>query len=357
MAEDTDQESKTEEPTSKRVQDARNKGQVTSSREVGTALLLMAATGTFYFQGENLWMSMQNKMRIFFAGFINDGLQPQGVVVLVQEMITGLLLDLMPLFILLTIVSILGSIMQHGFLFTFDPIMPKLSKINPIQGLSRLFSMRSIVELIKSIIKISVISVAVYIALEGSALEIFRLSDTNLGHVVRVLGADVMHLLILVTIAFVGLAVVDFVYQQHDYVKNLRMTKQEVKDELKQMEGDPLIKGRIRQIQREMAQRRMMEEVPKADVVITNPTQYAVALLYKQGEMMAPKLIAKGRGRIAQRIREIAREHKVVLVENPPLARSLYSDVPLEAVIPPQLFKAVAQVLAYVYSLRRNRNY
>ncbi|MBF0145993.1 MAG: flagellar biosynthesis protein FlhB [Magnetococcales bacterium] len=355
MAEDSDQDSKTEDPTSKRVQDARNKGQVTSSREVGTALLLLAATGTFYFQGESLWLSMQNKMRLFFAGFINDGIQPQGVVVLIQDMIVSMLLDLMPLFLLFLIVSILGSIMQHGMLFTFDPLMPKFSKINPIQGMARLFSMRSIVELFKSIIKISVISIAVYLALKGSALEILGLSDTNLGNVVRVLGADVMHLLILVTIAFTALAVIDYAYQHHEYVKNLRMTKQEVKDEQKQMEGDPLVKGRIRQIQREMAQRRMMEEVPKADVVITNPTHYAAALLYKQGEMMAPKLVAKGRGRIAERIREIARENKIVLVENPPLARSLYSEVPLDAIIPPQLFKAVAQVLAYVYSLRRSR--
>ncbi|HIJ85235.1 MAG: flagellar biosynthetic protein FlhB [Magnetococcales bacterium] len=356
MAEDTDQDSKTEDPTSKRTQDARGKGQVASSREVGTALLLLVATLTFYFQGEKLWVSMQTKMRLFFGGFISDDIQPQGVVVLVQDLLKGIVLDLTPLFMFFMIVGILGSIIQHGFLITLDPIMPNFGKINPLQGLKRLFSMRSLVELFKSILKLSVISIAVYVALKGSIVEYMGLMDTNLTHVTAVLGRDILHLFVLVTIAFMFLAVIDFVYQQHEYVKGLRMTKQEVKDEQKQMEGDPLIKGRIRQIQREMAQRRMMEEVPKADVVITNPTHYAAALVYKQGEMMAPKLIAKGRGRIAERIREIARENKIVLVENPPLARSLYSDVPLDSIIPPQLFKAVAQVLAYVYSLRRSRS-
>lgn len=355
MAEDGDQDSKTEEPTSKRMQDARNKGQVTSSKEVGTALLLMAATGTFYFQGEKLWISMQTTMRIFFSGFINDRIQPQGVVVLLRDVLTAMVLDLAPLFIAFMVVGVLGSVIQHGFLITFDPLVPKFSKINPIQGFSRLFSFRSLVELVKSILKITVISIAVYYALKGAAQDILKLADTNLHQVVTLLGEQMFHLFVLVTIAFIALAVIDFAYQQFDYMKGLRMTKQEVKDEQKQMEGDPLIKGRIRQIQREMAQRRMMAEVPKADVVITNPTHYAAALLYKQGDMMAPKLVAKGRGLVAQRIRDIARKNKVTLVENPPLARSLYSDVPLDAVIPPQLFKAVAQVLAYVYSLKRAR--
>ncbi|MBF0602685.1 MAG: flagellar biosynthesis protein FlhB [Nitrospirae bacterium] len=355
MAEDSDQDSKTEEPTSKRMQDARNKGQVTSSKEVGTALLLLAATGIFYFQGEKLWISMQTVMRTFFGGFINDRIQPQGVVVLLQEILAAMVLDLAPLFIAFVAVGVLGSVIQHGFLITFEPLMPKFSRVNPIQGFSRLFSFRSLVELVKSVLKITVISIAVYVALKGAALDILKLSDTNLDHVVTLLGEETFHLFVLVTIAFIALAVIDFVYQQFEHMKGLRMTKQEVKDEQKQMEGDPMIKGRIRQIQREMAQRRMMEEVPKADVVITNPTHYAAALLYKQGDMMAPKLVAKGRGLVAERIREVARKNNVTLVANPPLARSLYSDVPLDAIIPPQLFKAVAQVLAYVYSLKRPR--
>ncbi|MBF0421801.1 MAG: flagellar biosynthesis protein FlhB [Magnetococcales bacterium] len=355
MAEDIDQESRTEDPTAKRMQDARNKGQVTTSREIGTALLLLATTALFYFQGDKLWISLQSRMRVFFSGFVSDGIQPQGIAALIQDLIINLVLDLAPLFILLLIVSILSSIVQHGFLITLEPIMPSFSRINPIQGIGRLFSFKSVIELVKSIIKLTVISVAVYLSLKNSAQEIFALSDTNLDHIIRVLGNDIFRLLVLVTIAFLTLGIFDFVYQKHEYIKGLRMTKQEVKDEQKQMEGDPLIKGRIRQLQREMAQRRMMEEVPKADVVITNPTHYAAALMYKQGEMMAPKLVAKGRGRIAEKIREIARENRIVLVENPPLARSLYTDVPLDAVIPPQLFKAVAQVLAYVYSLRRNR--
>ena len=207
--------------------------------------------------------------------------------------------------------------------------------------------------MIKSILKIGLISLAVYWALLNSAEEMLMLPATSMEDVVTILGRDAILILLLVTALFVIIALIDYVYQKFQYTKGLRMTKQEIKDEQKQMEGDPMVKGRIRQIQREMAQRRMMEEVPKGNVVITKPTHFAVALLYKQGEMRAPVLTAKGRGEIAHRIRTIAKENSVPLVENPPLARVLFKDVELGGLIPPELFKAVAEVLAYVYSLRR----
>ncbi|MBF0381568.1 MAG: flagellar biosynthesis protein FlhB [Magnetococcales bacterium] len=355
MAEDTDQDSKTEDPTEKRLLDAANKGQVISSKEVGTALLFIAATLLFYFQGEIMWTSLQTKMRFFLSGAISGDITPKGISVLMDGLVKEYMLDLAPFFAIFVVFAIFSGIIQHGFILSLEPLKPKLSKLNPISGLKRLFSMRSLVELFKSILKMSVISFAVYYALKDSSERIMGLAATNMEYVVESMAMDIMEVMLLVTLAFVAMAFLDFLYQKYEHIKGLKMTKQEVKDEQKQMEGDPLIKGRIRQIQREMAQRRMMEEVPKADVVITNPTHYAVALQYKQGEMQAPKLVAKGKGLIAKKIRELAKEHDVIIVQNPPLTRTIYKEVELDQSIPPNLFKAVAEILAYVFNLRQNR--
>jgi flagellar biosynthesis protein FlhB len=355
MAEDTDKDSKTEEPTAKRLSDAREKGQVISSKEVGTALLFVASTLLFYFQGEVLWQALQNKMRFFFSGSISGDITPMGLSMLLDGIITEFLLDLGPFFAVFVVFALLSGIMQHGFLLSVESLKPKFSKINPIAGLKRLFSMRSLVELVKSVSKITLISFVVYWALKDSSDRILGLAATNLTFLTESMALDIMEVMFLVTLTFVGMALLDYLYQKHEHIKGLKMSKQEVKDEQKQMEGDPLIKGRIRQIQREMAQRRMMDEVPKADVVLTNPTHYSVALHYKQGEMQAPKLLAKGKGRMAQRIREVAKESNVAIVQNPPLTRAIYKNVEIDQIIPPDLFKAVAEVLAYVFSLRQNR--
>ncbi|MBF0163310.1 MAG: flagellar biosynthesis protein FlhB [Magnetococcales bacterium] len=355
MAEDADNESKTEDPTGKRLGDARDKGQVASSREVGTALLLLGATGVFYFHGEALWNAFQEKMRFFLSGAISDDLTNQGLSVLLDGVLIGMLVDLAPFMLVLVFMALFSSVIQHGFLFSWEPLIPKFSKVNPWSGLKRLFSKRSLVDLFKSILKMGVISLVVYYAIKGSMEEILGWSATSIEQITFALGKESLSVLWKVSLAFVAFALFDFLYQHYEHMKSLRMTKQEVKDELKQMEGDPLVKSRIRQIQREMAQRRMMAEVPKADVVITNPTHVAVALLYQQGKMAAPKVIAKGRGHVAERIRDMARGHRVPIVENPPLARSLFKEVDLDRVIPHELFKAVAEVLAYVYGLRGMR--
>ncbi|MBF0368478.1 MAG: flagellar biosynthesis protein FlhB [Magnetococcales bacterium] len=353
MAEDTDKDSKTEEPTGKRLGDARNKGQVATSREVGTAFLFLAATGLFYFQGRSLWNALQEKLRFFLGGAISNELTEYGVVLLLQDLVKAVVLDLAPFFIVFVVMALMGSILQNGFMISFEALKPKFSKLNPITGFKRLFSMRSLVELLKSIMKMTVISLAVWYALKDSSDKILGLAATSLEDMITFMADDIIQVMWLVTLAFIFLALIDFIYQKFEYIKGLRMSKQEVKDEQKQMEGDPLIKGRIRQIQREMAQRRMMDEVPQADVVLTNPTHYSVALRYTAGEMSAPKVVAKGTGHIALRIRELAKENGVPLVENPPLARNLYQGVDLDQAIPAEYFKAVAEVLAYVFSLKR----
>ena len=353
MAENSEKDSKTEDPTSKRLSDAREKGQVVNSKEVSTAFLFVAATGLFYFQGGQLWSDLEQHMRFFFSGAIQDDFTVLGLSQLLESTITTVFAELAPFFLIFLVMSIASSLIQHGFVLSLEPIMPNFSKINPMKGLARLFSMRSLVELLKSTLKIVVISLAVIWALQDSIEQTIMLTATSLEGVIHALGEDIIIIMEFVTAAFLAIAILDFAYQKYHHNDGLRMTKQEVKDEQKQMEGDPLIKGRIRQIQRELAKRRMMEEVPKADVVITNPTHFASALVYKQGEMRAPVVTAKGRGEIAARIREIAKAKGVPVVENPPLAQVLYREVELGHPIPQELFKAVAEVLAYVYSLRR----
>ncbi|ABK42540.1 flagellar biosynthetic protein FlhB [Magnetococcus marinus MC-1] len=353
---DEDKDSKTEEPTSKRLSDSRNKGQVVSSKEVPTALLMLAALAVFLVQGNELWQALQRKMHFFLSGQISDDITPTGVSLIFNEIIRAVVMDLAPFFALFLVVAIISGLIQHGWLITFEPLMPKFSKVNPLQGLKRLFSVRSLVEAFKSIVKIFVISFAVYLAMRNNIDQILGLADTTITEFTTLMFKDSLEILWRVTLAFLLIAVLDFIYQKFDYIKGLRMSKQEIKDEMKQMEGDPLLKGRIRQIQRELAQSRMMQEVPKADVIITNPTHYACALQYTPGQMSAPKLVAKGKGLIAARIRELADENNIPRVENPPLARTLYRDVELEQFIPPELFKAVAEVLAYVFSLKNRRS-
>ncbi|MBF0621518.1 MAG: flagellar biosynthesis protein FlhB [Magnetococcales bacterium] len=352
MAEDSDKDSKTEEPTPKRLEESRKKGQVATSREVSTAFLFLGTVLLFFFQGQALWQSLQNKMRFLLSGQITDDLTREGVELLFEELVIEVMKDLLPFFMTLMVLAILAALVQHGFMVSWEAVAPKFSKVNPLSGLKRLFSMRSLVEMIKSVIKMTIIGVVVWWAIEDSAMQALVLTDTTIMEIVSMLGNDSMKVIWNVTMAFVLIAILDFLYQKWEYIKGLRMTKQEVKDEMKQMEGDPLLKGRIRQIQREMAQRRMMQEVPEADVVITNPTHFSIAIKYTPGEMSAPKVTAKGRGPVAGRIRERAKESGVPLVENPPLARVLYRDVELDQSVPPDLFKAVAEVLAYVYNLK-----
>ncbi|MBF0425292.1 MAG: flagellar biosynthesis protein FlhB [Magnetococcales bacterium] len=355
MAEDADSDAKTEAPTSKRLQEARDRGQAVSSREVPTALILLASLALFIFQGPTLWTALQGKMAFLLSGQIHDDLTEAGVIALLRDIASMVLMDMAPFFVVFLAAGILASILQHGWMFTLEPLTPNFSKLNVFSGLKRLFSPQSLVELLKSVAKMTLIGVAVYLGIKDSSLQILTLTNADVPKVLAVLTNDSLAILWRVTMVFLVLALADFSYQKYNYIKGLRMTKQEIKDEQRQTEGDPLLKGRIRQVQREMAQRRMMQEVPKADVIITNPTHYAVALRYIPGEMAAPKVVAKGVDFIAARIRTIAEEHKVPLVENPPLARTLYKDVELEQTIPPDLFKAVAQVLAYVFSLRGRR--
>jgi len=259
---------------------------------------------------------------------------------------------LFPLLLAIFSIALLVNYFQVGFVLSTDSIQPKLSKINPISGFQRLFSIRSLVELTKNVFKIFVVAFLVYITIKGEIENFIPLSDQSVGEILVYIGRLAFKIVFRTCLLLIILAIFDYLYQRWEFEKNLKMSKQEVKDELKQTEGDPIIKARIKRLQREAARKRMMASVPKADVVITNPTYLAVAIHYDQSKMSAPKVVAKGRGHIAEKIRKIATENKVAIVEDKPMAQILYKMVNVDEVIPTNLYKAVAEVLAFVYSMK-----
>ena len=274
-------------------------------------------------------------------------------ILIYSEVLIQMAFILLPIMIMAVVAGIAGNLFQFGLLFTTEPLKFDLKKIDPIKGLKRIFSIRAIIELMKSILKISFIGTATVLILMSNIDKVLELAFKSPWDVLTTVAQ--LAALMGITAAFVLLfiSILDFFYQKFDYEKNLRMSKQDIKDEHKNSEGDPIIKSRIKQRQREMAMRRMMQEVPNADVVITNPTHYAIALKYDDGDMDAPIVVAKGVDFVAQKIKLIAAEHDIVMVENRPLARAMYDDVDIGGRIPEQFFKAVAEILAYVYRIQR----
>ena len=244
------------------------------------------------------------------------------------------------------------SIVQVGWKVSTKPMKPELSKFNPINGFKRMFSKDSVFELVKSIIKIGLIAYMAYASIRDHQNELFILYDLELKQAVALVGGLVIDVGFKISLVYLIVGIADFVYQKHKFNEDMKMTKQEVKDEFKNTEGDPQIKGRQRRKMQEVSQKRMMQDVPKADVVITNPTHFAVALRYDTKESTAPVVVAKGADYVAQKIKEIAKDNKIEIVENKPLARMIYHNVDLGAEIPPELYQAVAEVLAYVYRLK-----
>ncbi len=354
MAEGTDQSQKTEEPTPKKLREAREKGQIASSREVNHWFMILAATiGVLAFAP-----TMFREMAVLLGRFIE---RPHtlggagGVGPALTDMLGGLLLIMLVPVALLLAAAIASGLVQNGFLLAAEQIRPKLERVSPLGGVKRLFSLKSFAEFLKGLLKLAIVgSVLFFLMLpEFDGLE--RLTALPPVDLLWQIYELVLRLLIGTVAVMTVLAGLDVFYQRFEYRKQMRMSRQEVKEEMKQSEGDPLIKSRIRQIRMERARRRMMAEVPDADVVVTNPTHYAVALKYDRDTMEAPRLVAKGVDSLARRIREIARENDVPLVENPPLAQALYAGVELDQEIPPEHYKAVAEVISYVFALKKRK--
>jgi flagellar biosynthesis protein FlhB len=343
---------KTEKATPKKKQEARQKGQVAKSNDVSAAVVLLSGLLSLLLFGSFYKERLVNLFKDFLLHRLTADVTAENVIHLFGSLTMQLALMLAPIFGVSLVTGILANYLQVGFLFTGDPLKPKFSKINPIKGFKNIFSMRTIVELFKSIFKLLVIAVIVYFTLSGARDNISKLGRMGLEQTLAYTSKLTMILGIQIGAALLVLAFADYMYQRYSHAKSLRMSKQDIKDEYKKMEGDPLIKGKIRERQRRMALQRMMQEIPKADVIITNPTHFAVALKYDGTAMEAPQVIAKGQDYVALRIREIAKEHGVITMENKPLARALFQRTEIGDSIPADLFQAVAEVLAYVYKLK-----
>ncbi|MBF0507822.1 MAG: flagellar biosynthesis protein FlhB [Deltaproteobacteria bacterium] len=355
MAEGSDQE-KTEQPSGKRRSEAREKGQVPQTPELASVAVLFVALGVFYYTGPGMVRRMMANMQGMLERCATLGpLNISDTNYLGIEMLKDMALMLLPLFSAGVVVALLANIVQVGWLVSWDSIKPKFSNINPMSGISQIFSVQGLVELIKNILKLVIIGVVAYRAVKNELPILMQLMDIGIWDMLAYMSLVCFRILLWCAVMLLILALFDWGYKKWTNEQQLKMTKQEVKDEAKQMEGDPMVKARIRRIQREMARKRMMEAVPKADVVITNPTHFAVALKYEENKMNAPTVTAKGADEVARRIRELAKENNVPTLENPPLARALYKQVDIGREVPADLFQAVAEILAYVYRLRHQK--
>lgn len=349
---------KTEPATEKKKSDARKEGQVAKSKEIENAFSLLALflllkfwvgslgsnlTGLF----SNVYDDIPEYIRNY-DGYVNE----VSIIGIVLECLVQCVILIVPVFIVGFLISFVCDVAQVKWSPTAKPLQPKFSKIDPIKGFKKIFSSRALVELLKSILKIVIVAVVAYSYLKKNADGLLTLYSLELFPAIAGIGNLTVNLGIRISIAYMIIAFSDYFYQRWKFNDDLKMTKQEVKDEYKQQEGDPQIKGKIRQKMREVSQRRMMQDIPKADVVITNPTHYAVALMYDAEKYDAPVVVAKGENYLAQKIKEIARENSVEIVENKPLARMLYANVEVGEMVPPELYQAVAEVLAFVYHLK-----
>ncbi len=349
---------KTEEPTAKKLQDARKEGQVAKSQEVTHAAGLMALFILIRLLYPYMADNFTGMMRYVYGqipSFITmyDGNLPMTTLRTVLNMaLIRILLIALPFMIVAFLIGFITNVVQVKWQISTKPLQPKLSKLDPIKGFKKIFSTRKIFDLIKAIAKIGIIGGVVYVYFLGYTASFFTLYDMSLKQAIGLLGNTIVEVGIRIAAVYVIIAAADYVYQRRKFRKDMRMTKQEVKDEYKNTEGDPQIKGQQRRRMMQASQRRMMQELPNADVVITNPTHYAVAISYDADKYEAPRVIAKGEDYLAQRIKDVAKENDIEIVENKPLARMLYANVAVGEMVPPELYQAVAEVLAFVYHLK-----
>ena len=346
---------KTEEPTQKKLSDARKDGQVAKSKEISQALTLFALfillkvwTSVLYGQLSGMFENVYNRIPDYIKLYDGD-IQSYDFYYLVSSCLLRVIVILLPFILVAFVIAFVANLVQVQWKPTSKPLQPKLDKLNPVSGVKKLFNVQALVELLKSIIKLSIMGLVIYNDLVKQLGVVFFLYDMPLMQAIIMTGNIIINIGLKISVIFMIVAAADYIFQRWKFNKDMKMTKQEVKEEYKSTEGDPQIKGKIRQRMQEASRRRMMQDVPKADVVITNPTHYAVAIVYDKEIAEAPIVLAKGADYLAQRIKDEAREHGVSIVENKPLARSLYANVEVGQAVPQELYVAVAEVLAAVY--------
>lgn len=344
-----DDASKTEEPSAKKLEEGRKRGQVAQSRDLSTWVMFLAATLLIGAATPSMFADLTTELRTFLEHAHDIPSGPGGISAVLVETCLIAFKSTFLFFVILVFAAIFGPAAQIGLVISPEVLKPDFSKISITKGFGRLFSIRSVVEFIKGLLKMIAIGAV------GFTLVAPYLKDSE--HSMMIAPIDIIYetksltirMMIGILIVLLAIALADFLYQRWEFMKQMRMTKQEVKDEYKQTEGDPFIKGKLKQMRMEKARQRMMQNVPKADVVITNPTHFSIALKYDPKVSDAPIVVAKGVDEVAFRIREIAKEHDIILYENPPLARTLYDTVDVDDPIPEELYKAVAEIISYVY--------
>lgn len=356
MAEETFGE-KTEQPTPRKRKELKDKGEVAKSRELPSVAVLLSALLALAFFGSYTYHHVEMIMKGTFSLPVLNDLNVADFLIFAQKTAGRFILALSPVFAAIVVAAILSNIAQVGFILSGESITPKLSKIDPFKGFKRLFSKQAFMELFKSLVKLAVVGGVAFYTVKGEMENVSLLGEMALSSIVTYILNTFFKIFVRCTLAMIFLVIIDYAFQRWDFENRIKMSKQELKDEFKKTEGDPLIKSRIKSIQTEMARKRIMQAVPQADVVITNPTRLAVALKYDDANMNAPKLLVKGAGLLAKRIRSLAKEHHIPIVENKELAQSIYALVENDQEIPPTLYQAVAEVLAYIYRMKGNYSY
>ena len=352
MADDTDESQKTEEPTPHKLSEARQKGNVITSQEVSSFAILLGGALTAAFLGSFMAERLANATGGLLANIHTITFDAANVGNVLMDVLFDVSVGMAPIALLLIVLGTGAKLAVSGFLFSAESLKPELSKLSLIKGFKRMFSLKSFVEFAKGLVKLAIVGTIVYLlaAPEVDRVEVLMQMD------IAATAEETRLVLVRMFSGVVGvmavIAALDYMYQRHEYMKQMRMSKQEIKDEHKQSEGDPMVKGRLRQIRAERARSRMMAAVPTADVVVTNPTHFAVALKYEIDAMGAPRVVAKGADDVAFRIRDVAKENDVPIVENPPLARALFSVSDIDEEVPPEHYKAVAEVIRYVFQLK-----
>lgn len=347
-----DEEEKTEEPTSKKIEDAKKEGNVNKSMEVtGAAILFFGSLYLLFFSSFSLLEI--KKLMMYSYGFIGQELDSTVFFSITYSVTITLLKALAPLFILVVVLTLATNWMQFGFITV--PLKFDLQKLDPIKGMQNIFGLKKLIEAFNLTLKLIIIIVVMFVLFILTNKDFLSIMNMETNATISIMVQLAIYFILAILLILIIFAIIDFYFSRHYYMKSLRMSKQEIKDEFKNMEGDPLVKGRIRRIQMQMAQKRMMSNVPDADVVITNPTHYAVALKYDNKVNSAPLVVGKGIDFLALKIKDVARENDIPIIENPALARSLYEQIDIDREIPSDFYKAMAEIFSYVYELKRKR--
>lgn len=343
---------KTEDPTPHRLREARRKGQVFKSMELNSAINILGVMILLLVFSAVAFRGFEDVFNVFFGTMLAIPITTLNVQVVFREAVMRYLVIMLPIFSVALVLGVASNLVQIGFLASTEQMSPQLNRLNPLEGFKKIISKKALFEMVKALLKIAIIGTVTYLFVQSRMNTMLLLVNQTAASSLKVFWNTMVTLGIIVGLVFLALAFMDYIFQRHEYKSSLKMSRKDIKDEYKQLEGDPLVRAKLREKQRQLARERMMQDVPTADVVITNPTHIAIALVYREGEYNAPRVVAKGVEVLAQRIREIAAEHDIAIVENPPVAQMLWKHTEIGEEIPIELYQAVAEIMAMVYQAK-----